>query len=97
MQHQNLLIERVRYATTVQQTKVFSPAPLTLIEATEAKLGFRLPDLLRQLYLEVGNGGFGPQGQNRLHQSSCLIPITSPGVMRSFGIAHRWQPGLKPG
>ena len=30
------------------------------IRATEAELGFALPDGLRQLYLEVGDGGFGP-------------------------------------
>ena len=30
------------------------------VEATEAELGFALPDALRQLYLEVGDGGFGP-------------------------------------
>ncbi|MGB3315361.1 MAG: SMI1/KNR4 family protein [Albidovulum sp.] len=29
-------------------------------EAVEHRLGFRLPDLLVQLYVEVGNGGFGP-------------------------------------
>src|SRR4051812_41777340 len=28
--------------------------------AAEARLGFPLPDLLRRLYTEVGNGGFGP-------------------------------------
>lgn len=31
----------------------------TLIEA-EAKLGFSLPPLLKRIYCEVGNGGFGP-------------------------------------
>jgi len=30
------------------------------LKAAEKQLGFPLPDLLRQLYLEVGNGGFGP-------------------------------------
>ena len=34
-------------------------APGTLEEA-ESRLGFKLPILLRRLYLEVGNGGFGP-------------------------------------
>ena len=28
--------------------------------AAEAQLGFRLPESLRRLYAEVGNGGFGP-------------------------------------
>lgn len=30
------------------------------LERCEASLGFRLPELLRRLYLEIGNGGFGP-------------------------------------
>jgi hypothetical protein len=36
--------------------------PLTEIELEEAEseIGFRLPELLRRIYLEVGNGGFGP-------------------------------------
>jgi hypothetical protein len=29
--------------------------------ATEKALKFKLPELVRSLYLEVGNGGFGPQ------------------------------------
>lgn len=32
----------------------------TEVHVTEAELGFALPDGLRQLYLEVGDGGFGP-------------------------------------
>lgn len=36
------------------------PATLAQIVDAEGKLGFRLPDLLRQVYENVGNGGFGP-------------------------------------
>ncbi len=36
------------------------PATLEMVTAAEERLGFRLPDLLRQLYVEVGNGGYGP-------------------------------------
>jgi hypothetical protein len=39
---------------------LYPPTTLTVVEAAEAKMGFRLPPLLRELYTQVGNGGFGP-------------------------------------
>lgn len=41
---------------------VASHAPMTAsqLRSTEAALGFSLPPFLRQLYAEVGNGGFAP-------------------------------------
>jgi hypothetical protein len=36
------------------------PVSARTVDAAERQLGFSLPELLRQLYLEVGNGGFGP-------------------------------------
>lgn len=30
------------------------------LDAVEGRLGFALPDLLREVYLRVANGGFGP-------------------------------------
>src|SRR5512134_2461662 len=39
---------------------IYPPATLAPIEAAETAIGFRMPDLLRRLYLEIGNGGFGP-------------------------------------
>jgi hypothetical protein len=39
---------------------LYPPASSKLITATEKKLGFKLPALIRELYLQVGNGGFGP-------------------------------------
>lgn len=39
-------------------------SPDAVAEAEEA-IGYRLPHLLRRLYLEVANGGFGPRGDVR--------------------------------
>ncbi|MFC4161269.1 SMI1/KNR4 family protein [Chitinimonas lacunae] len=36
------------------------PASPAEVASSEAELGFALPPLLRQLYLDVANGGFGP-------------------------------------
>jgi hypothetical protein len=36
------------------------PASLELVKDAERRLGFALPPLLRTLYTEIGNGGFGP-------------------------------------
>lgn len=36
------------------------PATPAEIDAAEVVLGFAIPLLLRRLYLEIGNGGFGP-------------------------------------
>jgi hypothetical protein len=37
-------------------------ATAAALDAVEAQLGLPLPDLLRRLYLEVADGGFGPEG-----------------------------------
>lgn len=36
------------------------PASVDAVVAAEQRIGFRMPTVLRRLYLEVGNGGFGP-------------------------------------
>ena len=36
------------------------PIPLERLAMAEAEFGFSLPEFMRQLYLQVGNGGFGP-------------------------------------
>lgn len=41
-------------------SKVFPPTTSASVAAAETKLGFRLPDLLRDIYTQVANGGFGP-------------------------------------
>ena len=49
-------IDMTRWA----KTKSYPPASNAQIEAAEAQVGWRLPALLRNIYMQVGNGGFGP-------------------------------------
>jgi len=44
----------------VQRLPPLTPAPLTAVTEAEDLIGAPLPSLLRRLYLEIGNGGFGP-------------------------------------
>lgn len=44
----------------VAQLPVLPVAPVTAVDEAERIISHRLPLLLRRLYLEVGNGGFGP-------------------------------------
>jgi hypothetical protein len=46
--------------TQFRQSLVPAPCSNEEMVSTEERLGFALPPGLRQLYLEVGNGGFGP-------------------------------------
>jgi len=54
------LISRLLVKSTRPRGRPPGPVSETAIERAEGKLGFGLPDDLRQLYLEVADGGFGP-------------------------------------
>jgi hypothetical protein len=41
--------------------KPIRPVAATQLQTAERALGFALPELLRAIYLSVGNGGFGPE------------------------------------
>jgi hypothetical protein len=52
-----------RHSTEFPQgtkAKAFPPATEKEVKAAERALGFELPPLLREVYTQVGNGGFGP-------------------------------------
>jgi hypothetical protein len=54
-------LRAVDAATWVSPKPTVAPlATVAEVDAAEAALGFAIPPLLRQLYTEVGNGGFGP-------------------------------------
>jgi hypothetical protein len=45
----------------IHPRKPIPPAATKALQVAEPALGFQLPDLLRAIYLNVGNGGFGPE------------------------------------
>ena len=46
--------------TSMRSPDSYPVATLDLLKDAESQMGFPLPRLLCRLYLEVGNGGFGP-------------------------------------
>ena len=57
--------------------KIHPPATEAEVDAAEAALGFPIPPLLRRLYREVGNGGFGP------HYGLVGVPTIPPTPFRA--------------
>src|SRR5262245_41797485 len=49
-----------RAAGLIQRLPPLIPVRREAVEAAEREFGYPFPALLRRLYLEVGNGGFGP-------------------------------------
>jgi hypothetical protein len=45
----------------IHTRKPSRPAATRELQAAERAIGFKLPELLRAIYLSVGNGGFGPE------------------------------------
>ncbi|WP_225767092.1 SMI1/KNR4 family protein [Inquilinus sp. Marseille-Q2685] len=63
----DLLLAAVRRRIRTKPTDLGNVSPIRLQPADpervandERQLGFSLPDLLKRLYTEIGNGGFGP-------------------------------------
>ena len=56
------LINDIKIKVASSDRKPFPPTPPAEIEAAEAALSFAFPALIRELWVQVGNGGFGPGG-----------------------------------
>ncbi|MFF4569694.1 SMI1/KNR4 family protein [Streptomyces sp. NPDC001410] len=48
------------YYADAPRGPLFPPISLSEVDKAERRIGRRLPELLRRVYTEVGNGGFGP-------------------------------------
>ncbi|HEX2475181.1 MAG TPA: hypothetical protein VHK01_10560, partial [Lacipirellulaceae bacterium] len=47
-------------AEVAKGLRLFPPASTESVQLAESKLGFSLPSFLKDVYTQVGNGGFGP-------------------------------------
>jgi hypothetical protein len=54
--------EVAAYYADAPRGPLFPPATLTELERAERRIGRQIPELLRRVYTEVANGGFGPGG-----------------------------------
>lgn len=59
-----------------RKKKIHPPVTEKEMEKAEKTLGFPLPAILRRMYLEIGNGGFGP--------GYGLSPLRKKGVGQAF-------------
>lgn len=50
----------LRISGSYGASSLCTPAALETVREAERQMGLRLPSLLKRLYVEVGNGGFGP-------------------------------------
>jgi hypothetical protein len=73
--------EVAAYYANTPQGPLFPPVTVTEVENAERTIGRRLPELLRRIYTEVANGGFGPDGG--------LAPLTNGS--RAPGHLTDWQ------
>lgn len=81
------------------------PASAADVDAAEVALGFAIPRLLRRLYTEVGNGGFGP-GYGLEGVPTCVSVPGSADIIVLYEMyccepppeypAHVWPRGLVP-
>jgi SMI1 / KNR4 family (SUKH-1) len=69
------------------------PTPVTLqeIEVAESKLGFKIPSLLKELYVQVGNGSFSPEimgidngWTDDLNQTAIDSYVTDTDALREY-------------
>lgn len=74
---------------------VLSPSE---VEKAEAILGLRLPVLMKQLYIEIGNGGFGPGHgllplvpSAEIRTECCIVSLYS-----EFKKSGKWASGVLP-
>ena len=73
----------------------YPPVGAPTVSAAESRLGFSLPPLLRELYLEVGNGGFGPSlGLFGLEGG---LPIGPPWAERDTDIVEAYLASQEEG
>jgi len=84
------------------QAALYAPLSSQELVLEESRLGFVLPPLLRLLYTQIGNGGFGPgAGLLSLKQMSERIDQTVATLYHQLRASRakrgaKWQEGIVP-
>jgi hypothetical protein len=85
---------------TTHPPRLYDPASAAALAKAERDLGFTLPPLLRAVYAEIANGGFGPgYGMLGVEGGHTGYGKTIAGLyneFRSSGEPYVWPEGLLP-
>jgi hypothetical protein len=57
---EDIVKQLAAHISALNPAEICPPASEEQVRRAEAELGFQIPPLLRSIYLNVGNGGFGP-------------------------------------
>ena len=77
------------------ETTLAPPSETAALEGVEAELGFSLPPVLRRVYLEVADGGFGPgAGLTSISASAAAYARLRTGAQLPHG--RTWPERLLP-
>lgn len=87
----------------IHPRKPIPPAATEDLEVAERAIGFKLPELLQAIYLEVGNGGFGPEygivgTEAGFKLDKCSLESCYEGMLQleQENTVWRWPKGLLP-
>jgi hypothetical protein len=87
----------------IHARKPFAPLAAKNLQVAERAVGFRFPELVRAIYLKVGNGGFGPQygivgtrGGAKLDGCTLESCYRDMLMLQNENAVWRWPTGLLP-
>jgi hypothetical protein len=87
----------------LRPAKPVPPVAAKDLQVVESAIGFRLPELIRAVYLKVGNGGFGPEYgivgiKGGFKLDNCTLESCYQGMLRleKESPAWRWPQRLLP-
>jgi hypothetical protein len=96
LMHDDDLIKTLRVRVTSEAQR-YPPASLEVIRSAEVRLMHPLPPLLKRVYLEVSNGGFGPgYGLIGLDGGHGDPDGRSLAALTEYFLGFGWPPRLLP-
>jgi hypothetical protein len=102
----NSLIQKIKESLVSKKNgpAPFPPASKGAIDEAEAWLGFGIPEFLKTIYLEIGNGGFGPGSDGLLIGVSggyasdlgTIVDVYEAFKKEAKYLGSEWLAGLLP-
>jgi hypothetical protein len=96
------IVEKIKASVIGNKIAAAAPAAAIAVKDAEAALGFTIPNLLKSIYIDIGNGGLGPGygiiGVAGGHPSNLgtLVETYEEIQKGAKYLGLDWRPGLLP-